>query len=577
MEKDLEIELLKTLVLNKRKQGGNIEFTRQTDFCIMRGSMLFIFFLFVALTEAFGQNSDQSEAELLKSASQLASKNPEEAFRLVSDLIQDSKQQRNLDFGRAQALLGELLMGLSLYQEALGPLYEAEALFLELDCISCLADTHNHLGQLYYKIKGPEAALARHEKALSLFSKVEDWHGIAVSKGFIGGMYEKIGDYSKALTYQNESLEIFKAKGDQSDRAFVMENIGSIFEDFERYDSAFFYFEQAYKYNLSAGDSSALLGNLNNLGDVYRKSGNLDSAIFYSMKSLELSERLGNKYQKRSALVDLAKANELKGNHQAGFYFLEKARQLSELIFSEEAARQLAVKEAQYEVNEKIVQIAQLEQLGRADARIRWLLIFLILVLAVLGWAMINQQKLKIRGNKELLDRQNELLLIKERLIATEKENINLLEARMATEVEAQSKALTAQTLHVLDKNQMLEEIQQKLKKILEEDSKEQKKKIRNLIKQIDYNFSQDTDWDDFKFSFEKVHQDFFKKLNQPGKELTPGELKLASLMRMNLSSREIASTLGISQESLRISRYRLRKKLNLEKGESLQQFLLCI
>ena len=117
----------------------------------------------------------------------------------------------------------------------------------------------------------------------------------------------------------------------------------------------------------------------------------------------------------------------------------------------------------------------------------------------------------------------------------------------------------------------------EKLKKILEEDQKEQKKKIRNLIKQIDYNFSQDTDWDDFKFSFEKVHQDFFKKLNQNGNELTPGELKLASLMRMNLSSKEIASTLGISPESLRISRYRLRKKLNLDKGESLQQFLLCI
>jgi hypothetical protein len=279
----------------------------------------------------------------------------------------------------------------------------------------------------------------------------------------------------------------------------------------------------------------------------------------------------------RSALVDLAKANTFLGNHEFGYIYLEQARQLSDIIFSEEAAKQLAVKEAQYEVNEKVAQISQLEQVNKFDARIRWLLIFLLIVLVGLAWAMINRQKLKIRIGKDLLEQQNELLEIKEKLIATEKENINLLEARMATEVEAQSKALTAQTLHVLDKNQMLEEIQEKLKKILEEDPKEQKKKIRNLIKQIDYNFSQDTDWDDFKFSFEKVHQDFFKKLNQPGNELTPGELKLASLMRMNLSSKEIASTLGISPESLRISRYRLRKKLNLDKGESLQQFLLCI
>jgi hypothetical protein len=299
--------------------------------------------------------------------------------------------------------------------------------------------------------------------------------------------------------------------------------------------------------------------------------------MYFSAKALELSERLGSTYQKRSALVDLAKTNELLGNHQAAYLFLEEARQLSELIFSEESAKQLAVKEAQYEVNQKIAQIAQLEQVSRSDARIRWLLIVLLFALIVLAWVMINRQKLKIRSSKTLLDRQKEVLEIKEKLIATEKENINLLEARMALEVESQSKSLTAQTLHVIDKNQMLEGIQEKLKKILEEDPKEQKKRIRNLIKQIDYNFSQDTDWDDFKFSFEKVHQDFFKKLNQTSQELTPGELKLASLMRMNLSSKEIASTLGISLESLRISRYRLRKKLNLQKGESMQQYLLCI
>lgn len=549
----------------------------RADFCKMRGGVFFIFSLIFLFSEGFGQQVMLSETEILERASQMAPKDPEEAFRLVSSLIQDPDQIKDLDFAKAQALRGALLMGLGLYQEALSPLYEAETLFLDLDCISCLADTHNKLGQLYYKIKTPESAIARHEKALSLYSEVMDWHGIAKSKGFIGGMHEKMGDYSLALAYQNESLEMFKSQGDHADMAFVLENIGSIYEDLERFDSAFFYFDQAYAYNLSAGDSADLIGNLNNLGDVFRKSGNQDSALVYTQKALELSERLGNSYQKRSALVDLAKANDLMGNHAQAYSYLEEVRQLSEVIFSEEAARQLAVKEAQYEVNQKIAQIAQLQQVSRADARIRWLLIFLLLVLAGLAWAMINRQKLKIRNSKDLLARQQELLEMKEKLIATEKENINLLEARMATEVEAQSKALTAQTLHVLDKNQMLEEIQDKLKKILEEDLKEQKKKIRNLIKQIDYNFSQDTDWDDFKFSFEKVHQDFFKKLNQPGNELTPGELKLASLMRMNLSSKEIASTLGISLESLRISRYRLRKKLNLDKGESLQQFLLCI
>ena len=543
----------------------------------MRMSLLFIFLIFGFSLSGFSQNTELSTGEILEKAKLLASKNPEEAFRIVSDLIQNYSKTKELDFGKAQALQGELLIGLGLYQEALGPIYESEALFLTLDCPLCLASTHNLLGELYYKIKTPEASLARHQEALKLFSEVGDWQGIAKTKGFIGGMYEKMGDYSQALNFQNESLEMFKKEANKADMAFVLENIGSIYEDLQRYDTAFYYFNQAYDFNLSAGDSSALIGNLNNLGDVYRKTGDQDSAIFYTRKALELSERLGNSYQKRSALIDLAKGNELLGKYQLAYAFLDQAHQLNEKIFSEEAAKQLAVKEVQYEVNKKIKQIDQLEQERKSGAQMRWLLIYLFLASIVLAWVMINRQKLKIRIGRSLLDRQNELLKIKEKLIETEKENINLLEARMTTETEVQSKALTAQTLHVIDKNKMLEGIQEKLKKILEEDPKEQKKKIRNLIKQIDHNFSQDTDWDDFKLSFEKVHQDFFKKLNQPGQELTPGELKLASLMRMNLSSKEITSILGISAESLRIFRYRLRKKLNLEKGESLQQYLLCI
>jgi tetratricopeptide (TPR) repeat protein len=539
--------------------------------------LLFVFLIFYFSIDGFPQNQNLSKGEILEKATLIASKNPEEAFRMVTLLIQNSSTTKDLEYGKAQALRGQLLIGLGLYQEALGPLYESEVLFLTLDCPACLAETHNLLGELYYKIKTPEASLARHQQALKIFSEVGDLQGIARTKGFIGGMYEKMGDYSQALSFQNQSLEIFKNETNKANMAFVMENIGSIYEDLQRYDTAFYYFDQAYQFNLSAGDSSALIGNLNNLGDVFRKSGDPDSAMYFSAKALELSERLGSTYQKRSALVDLAKTNELLGNHQAAYLFLEEARQLSELIFSEESAKQLAVKEAQYEVNQKIALIAQLEQVSRSDARIRWLLIVLLFALIVLAWVMINRQKLKIRSSKTLLDRQKEVLEIKEKLIATEKENINLLEARMALEVESQSKSLTAQTLHVIDKNQMLEGIQEKLKKILEEDPKEQKKRIRNLIKQIDYNFSQDTDWDDFKLSFEKVHQDFFKKLHQTSQELTPGELKLASLMRMNLSSKEIASTLGISLESLRISRYRLRKKLNLQKGESMQQYLLCI
>ncbi|GHN01096.1 hypothetical protein WSM22_25850 [Cytophagales bacterium WSM2-2] len=90
----------------------------------------------------------------------------------------------------------------------------------------------------------------------------------------------------------------------------------------------------------------------------------------------------------------------------------------------------------------------------------------------------------------------------------------------------------------------------------------------------IEQNFVQDKDWDDFRQIFEQVHQDFFQRLQRNSQDLTPSDLRLASLIRLNIPSKDIAVVLGISPDSLRIARYRLRKKLGMTQGDSLSHFI---
>ena len=528
-----------------------------------------------ALGSAFSQIP---AANRLDSAQLLSTSDPEIAFVLATEALEESKLAKDDPLtGKIQLLRGSILFQFGMFQQSAEALYEAGHIFQTSQNQSQLAKVHNLLGEVYYKIKSPTEALQRHETALEIYQKLKDPAGEAETKSFIGGMYEKIGAYPKALEYQNEALGIFEKLGLKSSIAFVRENIGSIYEDLGNYDSAYSNFQKALILNTELGDSLHMISNLNNLGDVYRKTKEPEKSLAYSLQAAEMSERLGSLYQQRSAVVDISKANAEIGNFEQAYYFLEQSRKLSESVFSEESTRQLAVQEAQYKLFAKNQEIDRLEQKQRFDGKIKWLLLLLLGILCVLGWVIFNRQTLKIRSNKELLERQQEILKVKEQLIETEKQNLHLLELKMKAEDEAHSKSLTAQTLHVIDKNQMLDDIQSRLKSILEDEPKEQKKKIRNLIKQIDYNFSHDSDWDDFKHNFERVHQDFFKNIQQSSDGLTPAELKLVSLMRLNLSSKEIASSLGISMDSLRISRYRLRKKLKLEKGGSLQQFILCI
>lgn len=521
-------------------------------------------------------NFGESDFQWSKYESQ-ALQDPLNTYQELTLILEKSTDLNQLELGQIQSLRGKLLFDFGLYQEATLTLYEAEEYLSQTDCGKCLAINHNFLGELYYRVKGPEESLERHQKALKIFEDNKDQKGFAQTMGFIGTMYEKQGDYPQAIKSQFSALRELKGFPEDRLEAFIFENLGSIYEDLELYDSSKFYFSKALQINLALNDKIHLSGNYNNLGDIARKTGDLEEGLRLSRKALDQSLELGSLSQQKSAWVDLSKTYALRGDFNEAYLILEKVRKLDEEIFTEETAKQISIQEAQYDLRIKNAQIQQLEKEASFQSQFRTLLVFLLLLIVGIALLIFNRQKLKIRTGKALVDQQAKTLQIKERLIATEKENINLLEARMSLEVESQSKALTAQTVHLLEKNQMLEEIRQKLKKALDVDVKDQKKRIRHLIKQIDYNFSQDTDWEDFKSSFEKVHQDFFRSISKSGVELSPAEMKLASLIRMNLSSKEISATLGISLESLRISRYRLRKKLGLQKGESLQNYILCI
>ncbi|MEI9807448.1 MAG: hypothetical protein WDO16_05940 [Bacteroidota bacterium] len=152
--------------------------------------------------------------------------------------------------------------------------------------------------------------------------------------------------------------------------------------------------------------------------------------------------------------------------------------------------------------------------------------------------------------------------------------NKYLEEEKLRSSLEVRSKELSAHTLHLIQKNQLLEELRTKLNEIVADDKRDQKKQLKQLTQKISMSFSQDNYWDDFRAIFDQVHQTFFTNLKQYADSFTPAELRLVALLRMNLSSADIATLLGISQDSLRVARYRLRKKLNIAEGESLTAFI---
>jgi len=120
-----------------------------------------------------------------------------------------------------------------------------------------------------------------------------------------------------------------------------------------------------------------------------------------------------------------------------------------------------------------------------------------------------------------------------------------------------------------------LDEINKLLVETLTKDKlSDYQESIRNIQNIIHQKLTFASEKSTFYAEVEKIHKDFKIKLESKYPDLSEHDKKLATLIRLDLSNKEIATLMGISPKSVEVSRYRLKKKLGLEKDSSLIEFI---
>jgi DNA-binding CsgD family transcriptional regulator len=166
----------------------------------------------------------------------------------------------------------------------------------------------------------------------------------------------------------------------------------------------------------------------------------------------------------------------------------------------------------------------------------------------------------------------------KERLLAQERDRRQKAElAASRIEQEKLERELAAQVLQLCRKNEVLSNVHQEMERLRAEKDSGNRADLRRIQRTIQSDIQSDEDWKQFLSSFEQVHPRYLDALNRAYGPLSPTETRLACLLRMNLSSKEIATLLNISDAGVKKARYRLRKKLQLSGDTPLQSFLADI
>ncbi len=201
--------------------------------------------------------------------------------------------------------------------------------------------------------------------------------------------------------------------------------------------------------------------------------------------------------------------------------------------------------------------------------------LFFIILIVWLIYLRIEVSKRKDRLKHLQAYRQKEQEYLRNALI-DEKKIINLKNEKLRAEMIHRDKELANQTMDLIRKNQFLQNIKEELLKLKRPNNDfVLNDKIISLIAKIDKDLDHNRQWEVFESAFDEVHEDFLNRIKNTYPNLTPKELRLCAYLRLNISSKEIAPLMNISVRGVEICRYRVRKKLDIDRETNMTSFII--
>jgi DNA-binding CsgD family transcriptional regulator len=365
----------------------------------------------------------------------------------------------------------------------------------------------------------------------------------------------KLSYYPDAIQYLDQALELSRKFDVPGTEAAALVSLGKVQIAHGHYPEADELLQKGLlileQINFRLGMAEAL----NELGIVYNHLKQFEESQKYLEKAISLYDTLGAKDGLSNAFRNRAAAFEMGGNYFAALRDYKTFHELKDTIFNATKSKQIEEIRTIYETEKKeqeilnqkneielLLQSARMISLQRSFLATA---LFLLILIIGIGYYAIKQ---KMNRNK----------LVREKLDA---------------ELEFKKKELISHALHLAQKNEVLEDLKQKAE--LLNGSENDPKGYRQLISTIKYNLQDDGNWENFKRYFEQVHKNFNSMVKDKFPDITSNELRLMALLKMNLSSKEIANILNITPEGIKKARYRLRKKMNISSDESLQDQII--
>ncbi|NTW34180.1 MAG: tetratricopeptide repeat protein [Bacteroidetes bacterium] len=471
--------------------------------------------------------------------------------------------------------IGSVYYNLDSYQKAFESYQKALKIYEFLRLTKGISSCYINIGMIHSTQRNYSQALKYYLKSLEICEKLDDKNCMACCYNNIGNIYESQGSLSNALEYFRKSLKMSELTNNKFGESTNYNNIGIILSEQANYTEALEYYKKSLKINKELNNEMRISGCYANISDLCLILKNYPQALEYGYKALALAKKLGALDLKQTAYFNLSTIHDSLGNIKEALKYYMLYSKTNDSIINKESQKKIAEMEVKYETEKKEKEIGNqktkitlLEQGKKIERYRRNGLIALVFIISLLSILIFFNFKKRMKLNNQLFENQK-------LLAEAELKNEKLNSIQLHKELEYKNNELMTFALFITQKNEILENIKNQINEVSKKlNNNDNVQLINQVSSEVSYYISLEKDKEEFQAHINNIYRSFFMKLDEKFPDLSENERRISSLLRINLSSKDIGVLMNISTKSVEMNRYRLRKKLNLQPEENLSEFL---
>ena len=444
--------------------------------------------------------------------------------------------------------IGEYDKAIAFYQQSMDSAAAQADSFPYYDSKLDLACVHDRLSEFQKAIEVAEPVVAA-------FIRSGDSTRIGRAYAALAGFYGKASMHEKSMDAAQKGFDILKQYGSLIERCAAYNQMAFTYSDQGDWARALPLLDTALQLMEASGTLNQRPGMRLNIGDCHRNLGHWSEARRYIEAAAAEADHLGQAHVLARALERLSQIAESTSDPASALRLFRRAKAIRDSLFTTEKARSMQELEVQYQTAEKKMEISLLRSQQQTEVARRKLLLAVLGIAAATVGLLLFRWREKLRHSQRAIAEHQQRLYEFSRLLMSKNARITELETALQPEEATNAVEQISPQVHTaLSPPEVPSE---------DLDSYLYNKHILT-----------DSDWHTFKNYFDRANPHYIHRLRATFPNLSSAEERLFLLIKLGFNSIEAATTLGISKDSIKKGRQRLRKRLMLKAEEDLEQFV---